>query len=81
MGAGFSKTTRGCGAMEGLFLVKSLWIKLWNSAKKRVQESRARGAETLRRRRDAAWAKEASAPQRMILGECYIVYDIDFNIL
>ena len=31
--------------------------------KKRVQESRARGAETLRRRRDAAWVKGASAPQ------------------
>ncbi len=31
--------------------------------KKRVQESRARGAETVRRRRDAAWAKGASAPQ------------------
>ncbi len=31
--------------------------------KKRVQESRARGAETLRRRRDAAWAKGYSTPQ------------------
>ncbi len=31
--------------------------------KKKVQESRARGAETLRRRRDAAWAKGASSPQ------------------
>ncbi len=31
--------------------------------KKRVQEFRARGAETLRRRREAAWAKKASAPQ------------------
>jgi hypothetical protein len=31
--------------------------------KKWVQESRARGAEILRRRRDAAWAKGASAPQ------------------
>jgi hypothetical protein len=31
--------------------------------KKRVQESRARGTETLWRRRDAAWAKGASAPQ------------------
>jgi hypothetical protein len=31
--------------------------------KKRVQESRARGAETLRRLRDAAWEKGASAPQ------------------
>ncbi len=31
--------------------------------KKRVQESRARGSETLRRRRDGAWAKGASAPQ------------------
>ena len=31
--------------------------------KKRVQESRARGAETLRRRRDSAWVKGASAPQ------------------
>ncbi len=31
--------------------------------KKRVQESRARGAETRRRRRDAAWVKGASAPQ------------------
>jgi hypothetical protein len=31
--------------------------------KKRVQESRARGAETLRRQREAAWAKGASAPQ------------------
>jgi hypothetical protein len=31
--------------------------------KKRVQQSRARGAETLRRRRDVAWAKGASAPQ------------------
>jgi hypothetical protein len=29
--------------------------------KKRVQESRARGAETLRRRHDEAWAKSASA--------------------
>ncbi len=27
-----------------------------------VQETRARGAETLRRRRDAAWAERASAP-------------------
>jgi hypothetical protein len=31
--------------------------------KKRVQESRARGAETLRRRNDVAWAKRACAPQ------------------
>ncbi len=31
--------------------------------KKRVQESRACGAENLRRRREAAWAKGASAPQ------------------
>ena len=31
--------------------------------KKRVQESRARGAETLRRRGIAAWAKGASSPQ------------------
>jgi hypothetical protein len=31
--------------------------------KKRVQDSRARGAETLRRRHDAAWAKGASSPQ------------------
>jgi hypothetical protein len=31
--------------------------------KKRVQESRAHGAEILRRRRDAAWANGASAPQ------------------
>jgi hypothetical protein len=31
--------------------------------KKRVQESRARGAETVWRRRDAAWAKGASALQ------------------
>ncbi len=31
--------------------------------KKRVQESRARGAETLQRRRDVALAKGASAPQ------------------
>ena len=31
--------------------------------KKRVQESRSRGAETLRRRREAAWAKGASAQQ------------------
>ncbi len=31
--------------------------------KKRVQESRARGAETLWHRRDAAWAKGASALQ------------------
>jgi phosphoribosyl-AMP cyclohydrolase len=46
-----------------------------------VQESRARGAETLRRRREAAWAKGASAPQWMTLGECYIVYDIDSDIL
>ncbi len=37
--------------------------------KKRVQESRTRGAENLRRRRDAAWAKGASAPQFMTLGE------------
>jgi hypothetical protein len=51
--------------------------------KKRVQESRARGAETLRRRRDAAWAnpEAASAPQWMTLGECYIVYDIEHDIL
>jgi hypothetical protein len=34
LGAGFSKSTCGCGAMEGPFLVKSLWIKLWNSAKR-----------------------------------------------
>jgi hypothetical protein len=32
LGAGCSKSTCGCGAMEGRFLVKSLWIKLWNSA-------------------------------------------------
>jgi hypothetical protein len=50
-------------------------------SKKRVQESRARGAETLRRRRDVAWAKGASAQQWMTLGECYIVYDIDPDIL
>jgi hypothetical protein len=31
--------------------------------KKRVQESRARSAETLQRRRDGAWAKGASAMQ------------------
>jgi hypothetical protein len=31
--------------------------------KKRVQESKARGAQTLRRRRDAAWAMGASAQQ------------------
>jgi hypothetical protein len=31
--------------------------------KKRVQEPMARGAETLRRRRDASWAKGAAAPQ------------------
>jgi hypothetical protein len=31
--------------------------------KKRVHESRARGAETLQCQRDAAWAKGASAPQ------------------
>ncbi len=49
--------------------------------KKRAQESRARGAETLRRRRDAAWAKGASAPQWITLGECYIVYDIDPDML
>jgi hypothetical protein len=49
--------------------------------KKRVQESRSRGAETLRRRRDAAWAKGASARQSMTLGECYIVYDIEPDIL
>ncbi len=49
--------------------------------KKRVQESRTRGAETLRRRRDAAWAKGVSAPQWMTLGECYIVYDIGCDIL
>ncbi len=34
LGAGCSKSTCGCGAMEGPFLVKSLWIKLWNSAKR-----------------------------------------------
>jgi hypothetical protein len=34
LGAGFSKSKCGCGAMEGPFLVKSLWIKLWNSAKR-----------------------------------------------
>jgi hypothetical protein len=28
-----SKSTCGCGAFEGPFLVKSLWIKLWNFAK------------------------------------------------
>ena len=48
--------------------------------KKMVQEPMARGAETLRRRRDADRAKGASAPQRMTLGECYIVYDIDPDI-
>jgi hypothetical protein len=31
--------------------------------KKRVQESRACGAETLQHKRDRAWAKGASAPQ------------------
>ena len=31
--------------------------------KKRVQESRARAAETLRRRRDESWANRASVPQ------------------
>ena len=32
--AGFSKSTCGCGAMEGPYLVKCLWIKLWNPAKR-----------------------------------------------
>ncbi len=49
--------------------------------KKRVQESRARGTETLRRRRDEAWAKGASPPQWMTLGECYVVYDIEPDML
>ena len=34
LGAACSKSTCGCGAMEGRFLVKSLWIKLWNSARR-----------------------------------------------
>jgi hypothetical protein len=34
LGAGCSKSTCGCRAMEGPFLVKSLWIKLWNSVKR-----------------------------------------------
>jgi hypothetical protein len=79
LGAGCSKSTCGCGAMEGPFLVKFLWIKLWNCAKRgcmNQQESRARGAETLRRKRDRAWAKGASALQWMILAECYFVSDI-----
>jgi hypothetical protein len=29
--------TIGCGATEGYFLVKSLWIKLWNSAKRKCR--------------------------------------------
>ncbi len=40
LGAGCSKSTCGCGAMEGPFLVKSLWSKLWNCAKRgcRIQQ-------------------------------------------
>ncbi len=34
LGAGCSKSTCGCGVMEGRFLVKSLWIKLWNSVRR-----------------------------------------------
>ena len=33
-GAGCSKSTCGCGAMGGPFLVKSLWSKLWSCAKR-----------------------------------------------
>jgi hypothetical protein len=62
--------------MEGPFLVKSLWINLWNCAKRS-----ARGAETLQRRRDAAWAKGVSAPQWMTLGGWYIVCNIESDIL
>jgi hypothetical protein len=82
LGAGCSKSTCGCGAMEGPFLVKSLRSKLWNCARRgcRIQqESRARGAETLQRKSDRAWAKGASAPQWTILAECYIVSDIQVD--
>jgi hypothetical protein len=84
LGAGCSKSTYGYGAMEGPFFVKSLWSKLWNCAKRgcRIQqESRARGAETLRSKSGRAWAKSASAPQWMTLAECYIVYDIEPDML
>ncbi len=66
--------------MEGPFLVKSLCSKLWNCAKRGCwiqQESRARGAETLRRKSDRVWAKGSSAQQWMILAECYIVSNIE----
>ncbi len=52
--------------MEGPFLKFPGQISVDQAVefrKKRVQESRACGAETLRRRRDAALAKGASAPQ------------------
>jgi hypothetical protein len=52
---------------------RRLRAELWDRAKRgcRVQqESRARGAETVRSKRDSAWANGASAPQRMILDEC-----------
>ncbi len=58
-GAGCLRLTSGCGRMEGLFRASTLWPggKLWHCEKKRVQESRARGAATLQRRREAAASK------------------------
>jgi hypothetical protein len=40
LGAGSSKSTCGCGPMEGTFLVKFPWSKLWNFAKRgcRIQQ-------------------------------------------
>ncbi len=64
--AEYEINTYGCGAMEEHFLVKSLWSKRLNCAKRgcRIQqESRTRGAETLWRMSDRAWATGAPAPQ------------------
>jgi hypothetical protein len=48
LGAGCSKSTCGCGAMKGHFFVKSLWIKLWNSAKRGCRSCRNPGLVALR---------------------------------
>jgi hypothetical protein len=66
LGAGFSKSTCGCGAIKGPFLVKFLWIKLWNCARRGCRNPwlvalRLFGAGL--GRSDAAWEKGASAPQ------------------
>jgi hypothetical protein len=78
LGAGCSKST--CGS--------ELWKDLSSSnlcgascgiAQK--EGARARGADTLRRKSDRAWAKGASATKWMALTECYIVSNIKPDML